>query len=104
MPYALKEGGWSALLLLFSFGIITLYTGVLLKRCLENSRGVHTYPDIGQAAFGTTGRILLSVSYTLSPFLTDHLNLCMILINCCIYISDISLRGLIRKHQNFFRV
>ncbi|KAF3551693.1 hypothetical protein DY000_02000066 [Brassica cretica] len=61
MPYALKEGGWLGLLILFSFGIITLYTGILLKRCLENSPGIHTYPDIGQAAFGTTGRILLSI-------------------------------------------
>uniref|UniRef100_A0A1J3GRE7 Vacuolar amino acid transporter 1 n=1 Tax=Noccaea caerulescens TaxID=107243 RepID=A0A1J3GRE7_NOCCA len=61
MPYALKQGGWLGLILLFSFGIITFYTGILLKRCLENSPGIHTYPDIGQAAFGTTGRILVSI-------------------------------------------
>ncbi|AED90440.1 Transmembrane amino acid transporter family protein [Arabidopsis thaliana] len=61
MPYAVKEGGWLGLFILFSFGIITFYTGILLKRCLENSPGIHTYPDIGQAAFGTTGRILVSI-------------------------------------------
>ncbi|VYS65601.1 unnamed protein product [Arabidopsis thaliana] len=61
MPYAIKEGGWLGLFILFSFGIITFYTGILLKRCLENSPGIQTYPDIGQAAFGTTGRILVSI-------------------------------------------
>ncbi|XP_033144914.1 amino acid transporter AVT1E-like [Brassica rapa] len=61
MPYAVKEGGWLGLFILFSFGVITFYTGILLKRCLENSPGIHTYPDIGQAAFGTTGRILVSI-------------------------------------------
>lgn len=63
MPYAVKEGGWLGLFILFSFGVITFYTGILLKRCLENSPGIHTYPDIGQAAFGTTGRILVSVRF-----------------------------------------
>ncbi|KAL0842533.1 hypothetical protein Bca101_015778 [Brassica carinata] len=61
MPYAVREGGWLGLFILFSFGVITFYTGILLKRCLENSPGIHTYPDIGQASFGTTGRILVSI-------------------------------------------
>ncbi|XP_010452048.1 PREDICTED: vacuolar amino acid transporter 1-like [Camelina sativa] len=61
MPYAVKEGGWLGLFILFSFGVITFYTGILLKRCLENSPGIHTYPDIGQAAFGITGRIIVSI-------------------------------------------
>ncbi|CAH2054392.1 unnamed protein product [Thlaspi arvense] len=61
MPYAVKEGGWLGLLILFFFGIITCYTGVLLKRCLESSPGLHTYPDIGEAAFGFTGRLIISI-------------------------------------------
>ncbi|CAH2074507.1 unnamed protein product [Thlaspi arvense] len=60
IPYAVKEGGWLGLFVLFCFGIITCYTGILLQRCLESSHGLHTYLDIGQAAFGTTGRILIS--------------------------------------------
>ncbi|KAK6140260.1 hypothetical protein DH2020_026058 [Rehmannia glutinosa] len=56
-PYALKEGGWFSILLLFIFGIITCYTGILLKRCLESAPQLQTYPDIGQAAFGLSGRI-----------------------------------------------
>ncbi|KAG7581191.1 Amino acid transporter transmembrane domain [Arabidopsis suecica] len=61
MPYAVKEGGWLGLCILFIFGIITCYTGILLKRCLESSPDLHTYPDIGQAAFGFTGRIIISI-------------------------------------------
>ncbi|CAA7033618.1 unnamed protein product [Microthlaspi erraticum] len=61
MPYAVKEGGWLGLLVLLIFGIITCYTGILLKRCLESSPDLHTYPDIGQAAFGFTGRLIISI-------------------------------------------
>ncbi|KAI5682453.1 hypothetical protein M9H77_03681 [Catharanthus roseus] len=60
-PYAVKEGGWLSLLLLLIFGVITCYTGILLKRCLESSPGLQTYPDIGQAAFGMVGRICIAV-------------------------------------------
>ncbi|KAL1193862.1 Amino acid transporter AVT1F [Cardamine amara subsp. amara] len=61
MPYAVKEGGWLGLCILFFFGIITCYTGILLKRCLESSPGLHAYPDIGQAAFGFIGRLIISI-------------------------------------------
>ncbi|KAH7866224.1 hypothetical protein Vadar_017354 [Vaccinium darrowii] len=60
-PYALKQGGWWSLTILFVFAFITCYTGILLKRCLESSPGLQTYPDIGQAAFGIPGRIFLSI-------------------------------------------
>ncbi|KAL8526894.1 hypothetical protein ACS0TY_015947 [Phlomoides rotata] len=59
-PYALKEGGWLSILILFTFGTITCYTGILLKRCLESSSELQTYPDIGEAAFGLIGRIFIS--------------------------------------------
>ncbi|KAJ0244078.1 Amino acid transporter AVT1D [Hirschfeldia incana] len=61
MPYAIKESGWLGLLILSFFGVITCYTGILLKRCLESSPGLQTYPDIGQAAFGITGRCIISI-------------------------------------------
>ncbi|XWS59837.1 hypothetical protein CRYUN_Cryun08bG0156200 [Craigia yunnanensis] len=60
-PYAVKEGGWLSLTLLIIFGIIACYTGILLKRCLESSPGLQTYPDIGQAAFGVAGRLMIAV-------------------------------------------
>ena len=42
----------------------SLYTGLLLRYCLDSAPGLETYPDIGQAAFGTTGRVIISVSLT----------------------------------------
>lgn len=60
-PYAAKEGGWFGLLILVAFGVLSFYTGILLRRCLDSEPGLETYPDIGQAAFGTAGRIAVSV-------------------------------------------
>jgi vesicular inhibitory amino acid transporter len=60
-PYAIKQGGWLGLVILCLFAILAWYTGVLLRRCLDSKEGLETYPDIGHAAFGTTGRIAISV-------------------------------------------
>ncbi|CAA7050751.1 unnamed protein product [Microthlaspi erraticum] len=60
-PYAVKEGGWLGLLILFAFGILCFYTGLLLRYCLDSHPDLQTYPDIGHAAFGTTGRVLVSI-------------------------------------------
>ena len=61
-PYALQQGGWGSLVLLFSFAAICCYTGLLLKHCIDAHPGLLTYPDIGWAAFGHTGRLIISVS------------------------------------------
>ncbi|GAY47913.1 hypothetical protein CUMW_107980 [Citrus unshiu] len=61
-PYAIKEGGWSSLSLLFIFGIIAFYTGILLQECLDSAPGLTTYPDVGQAAFGITGRLIVAAA------------------------------------------
>ncbi|XP_047080657.1 amino acid transporter AVT1C-like [Lolium rigidum] len=60
-PYAIKEGGWLGLVILGVFAVLAWYTGVLLRRCLDSTDGLQTYPDIGHAAFGTTGRIAISI-------------------------------------------
>ncbi|KAL1209823.1 Amino acid transporter AVT1C [Cardamine amara subsp. amara] len=60
-PYAAKEGGWLGLMILFIYGILSFYTGILLRYCLDSESDLETYPDIGQAAFGTTGRIFVSI-------------------------------------------
>uniref|UniRef100_A0A7N0REG9 Amino acid transporter transmembrane domain-containing protein n=1 Tax=Kalanchoe fedtschenkoi TaxID=63787 RepID=A0A7N0REG9_KALFE len=60
-PYAVKEGGWAGLSILLLFAVLSFYTGLLLRYCLDSEPGLETYPDIGQAAFGTTGRIAISI-------------------------------------------
>ncbi|KAJ4720747.1 Vacuolar amino acid transporter 1 [Melia azedarach] len=60
-PYAAKEGGWIGLSILIIFGVLSFYTGLLLRYCLDSEPGLETYPDIGQAAFGTAGRIAISI-------------------------------------------
>ncbi|KAK7268260.1 hypothetical protein RIF29_20955 [Crotalaria pallida] len=60
-PYAAQQGGWLGLSVLLVFALISFYTGTLLRSCLDSEPGLETYPDIGQAAFGTTGRIAISI-------------------------------------------
>ncbi|KAK3145239.1 hypothetical protein QOZ80_4AG0326030 [Eleusine coracana subsp. coracana] len=60
-PYAVKQGGWLGLVILGVLGILAWYTGILLRRCLDSKEGLETYPDIGHAAFGTAGRIAISI-------------------------------------------
>lgn len=60
-PNAVKQGGWLGLLILLLFGVLAFYTGILLRRCLDSEQGLETYPDIGQAAFGTKGRVVVSI-------------------------------------------
>ncbi|KAL2533914.1 Transmembrane amino acid transporter family protein [Abeliophyllum distichum] len=60
-PYAVKEGGWLGLSILLIFAVLSYYTGILLRYCLDSQPGIATYPDIGQAAFGTVGRITISI-------------------------------------------
>uniref|UniRef100_A0A803LJW7 Amino acid transporter transmembrane domain-containing protein n=1 Tax=Chenopodium quinoa TaxID=63459 RepID=A0A803LJW7_CHEQI len=84
-PYAVKQGGWLSLSILLVFAILSFYTGLLLRHCLDSAPGLQTYPDIGQAAFGSTGRIVISaccVEYIIlesdnlsSIFPYAHLNL-----------------------------
>ncbi|KAG8651134.1 amino acid transporter AVT1C isoform X2 [Manihot esculenta] len=59
-PYAAKEGGWLGLSILLIFAVLSFYTGMLLRYCLDSEPELETYPDIGQAAFGTAGRIAIS--------------------------------------------
>ncbi|MED6106685.1 hypothetical protein PIB30_006629 [Stylosanthes scabra] len=75
IPYAIKEGGWLSLTILVVFAIICCYTGILLKRCLESNPGLKTYPDIGQAAFGVAGRLIIAAaSVEFITLMSDNLS------------------------------
>ncbi|CAK9313423.1 unnamed protein product [Citrullus colocynthis] len=60
-PYAMKQGGWLGLSILLIFAVLSFYTGILLRACLDSRPGLETYPDIGQAAFGAMGRVAISI-------------------------------------------
>uniref|UniRef100_A0A7C9DZM1 Amino acid transporter transmembrane domain-containing protein n=1 Tax=Opuntia streptacantha TaxID=393608 RepID=A0A7C9DZM1_OPUST len=60
-PYAVKEGGWLSLAILLIYAVLSFYTGLLLRYCLDSAPGLETYPDIGQAAFGRIGRFAISI-------------------------------------------
>ena len=61
-PFTIHEAGWTGLAVLVCFATVCCYTGILLKHCFESKDGVKTFPDIGEAAFGRIGRLLISVS------------------------------------------
>ncbi|OIT21820.1 PREDICTED: vacuolar amino acid transporter 1-like [Nicotiana attenuata] len=68
-PYALSEGGWLCLMILFLVAIVCCYTGFLLQRCMSVSPTIKTYPDIGEFAFGNKGRVVISIFMYLELYL-----------------------------------
>lgn len=70
-PYAVKEGGWLGLSIMFIFCVLCFYTGLLLRDCLDTHPRLQTYPDIGEAAFGIPGRLLVSVSLFIFIFFVE---------------------------------
>ncbi|XP_051119983.1 amino acid transporter AVT1J-like [Andrographis paniculata] len=69
VPYALSSGGWLSLILMIIIAATTFYTGLLIKRCMEDDPCIRSYPDIGYKAFGSTGRLIISILMNLELYL-----------------------------------
>ncbi|KAL6534659.1 hypothetical protein OROGR_013334 [Orobanche gracilis] len=70
-PYTVKEAGWASLLVLVLFAFICCYTATLLRHCFESIEGLLTFPDMGEAAFGKWGRILISETGVMNKEIDD---------------------------------
>ncbi|KAG1048342.1 hypothetical protein G6F43_009262 [Rhizopus delemar] len=57
LPQALQQGGWIGLFVIFLSWLMSVYTGILLIRCLYSNgkTRLNTYKDVATAAFGTIG-------------------------------------------------
>ncbi|KAJ0973101.1 hypothetical protein J5N97_021060 [Dioscorea zingiberensis] len=72
-PYAFENGGWSSAFLLIGLGIMCAYTAHIIVKCLddeEEDSNSKSYPDIGEKAFGTKGRLIVSTFIYLEIFFT----------------------------------
>ncbi|XP_047946122.1 amino acid transporter AVT1J-like isoform X1 [Salvia hispanica] len=69
VPYALSSGGWLSLILLFLIAGCTYYTSILIKRCMDLDTNIRSYPDIGERAFGSTGRMFVAVTMNMELYL-----------------------------------
>ncbi|GLT98438.1 hypothetical protein SLE2022_159430 [Rubroshorea leprosula] len=69
IPYSLSQGGWLSLIVLFLVAILCWYTGLLLRRCMDSSMRIKTYPNIGELDFGYRGRAIVLIFLYLELYL-----------------------------------
>ncbi|GBG29496.1 Amino acid transporter AVT1D [Hondaea fermentalgiana] len=66
LPFAFRQTGWAlGLGFLLYLCAMTNFTGKLIGRCMSKDPNIHTYGDIGYAAFGKRGRSFITVIFCL---------------------------------------
>ncbi|KAI8072217.1 transmembrane amino acid transporter protein-domain-containing protein [Gilbertella persicaria] len=70
LPKAFAIGGWLGVLIMFLAYFMSVYSGIILIRCLYYKPGhrLHNYKSVGVAAFGIPGYIIASVLHLLNIF------------------------------------
>ncbi|KAI3784835.1 hypothetical protein L1987_43941 [Smallanthus sonchifolius] len=69
IPYAMASGGWLSLILLIVIASSTFYTGLLIQRCMDTDPTLKSYADIGNRAFGKTGKAIVSITVDIELYL-----------------------------------
>lgn len=66
LPLGFAYAGWLIGALLFAAsGAVTLYTALLLSRCMADRPELQTYADVAYAAFGTRARYYVSLAFSM---------------------------------------
>ena len=76
VPYAVQQGGWAAVAMIFVVAILCCYTGKLLIECMyEKSKktGIRrrlrvNYPEVAEAVMGRKGHIILGIIQSVEMF------------------------------------
>ncbi|XP_052139304.1 amino acid transporter AVT1C-like [Oryza glaberrima] len=104
--YGIKQGGWLSLILLPLLGCCSCYTGLLLKKCIDSSPSIDTYPDIGQAAFGIYGRIFVSVVLYLELYAcgVEYITLLGDSLSSVFPSADLAFGGIYLNAHNLFAI
>ncbi|KAG0170975.1 hypothetical protein DFQ28_004601 [Apophysomyces sp. BC1034] len=57
LPYALRQGGWCGLLILFLAWVMSIYTGIILIRCLyaNGKYRLSSFKEVATVSFGAIG-------------------------------------------------